>query len=124
MLGRSKKSPVVLALLATLLLTLGVSAAEPSKKLTKVASKQVCMINEQYMEKDQIPVEVDGRMYYGCCAMCVEKLNQNEKSRYAIDPLSGKKVDKALAVIAADEDFNVYYFENDKNLEAFNKKTE
>ena len=120
----SRKLTVVLALIATLPLTLGVYAAEAPRKLTKVESKQVCMINEQYMEKDQIPVEVDGRMYYGCCAMCVEKLNQNEKSRYAIDPLSGKKVDKALAVIAADEDFNVYYFENDKNLKAFNEKAE
>ncbi len=99
-----------------------VSASEPARKLVKVESKQVCMINEQFMEKDQIEVKVDGKMYYGCCAMCVERLNKSEKSRYSVDPLSGKKVDKALAVIAADEDFNVYYFENEKNLEAWNKK--
>ena len=99
-------------------------AAESSKKLTRVESKQVCMINEQYMEKDQIAVEIDGRTYYGCCAMCVDRLNADEKSRYAVDPHSGKKVDKALAVIAADEDFNVFYFENEKNLDAYNSKAE
>jgi YHS domain-containing protein len=82
------------------------------------------MINEQYMEKDQIAVEIEDRTYYGCCAMCVERLNKDEKSRYAIDPHSGKKVDKALAVIAADEDFNVFYFENEKNLDAYNSKAE
>ena len=122
MKSRSSKSRFALILLVTL--SLIVSAEEPSRKLVRVESKQVCMINEQYMKKDQIPVEVEGRTYYGCCAMCVEKLNKSESSRFAVDPHSGKKVDKALAVIAADDDSNVYYFENEKNLDAWIAKGE
>ncbi len=120
--NRSPRIAAALAAIVAMSLTFVVSASEPAKKLVKVESKQVCMINEQFMEKDQILVEIDGKMYYGCCAMCVEKLNKAEKSRFSVDPLSGKKVDKALAVIGADEDFNVYYFENEKNLEEWNKK--
>ena len=108
----------------SLAISLTAFAADEFRKLTKVESKQVCMINEQYMKKDQIAVDVEGKTYYGCCAMCVERLSKSEKSRYAVDPISGKKVDKAAAIIAADEDANVFYFENEKNLEAYNAKAE
>ena len=32
------------------------------------------MITEAVYEKDQIPVTVDGKTYYGCCDMCKEML--------------------------------------------------
>jgi YHS domain-containing protein len=51
--------------------------------------------------------------------MCKEKLRSNAKSRVAIDPVSGKEVDKATAVIGASPDGKVFYFENLDNLKQF-----
>lgn len=93
---------------------------KPSGKLTKVEPKTVCMINEQAMGKDQIPVEVEGKTYYGCCEMCKKALAADAAKRAAIDPVSGVLVDKATAIIAAQEDGRVFYFENDENLKKYN----
>lgn len=90
--------------------------------LKKVETKKVCMINNQVFDKDQIPVEVDGKTYFGCCAMCKERLAKDAESRKAVDPVSLKEVDKATAVIGADAEGNVQYFENEKNLEAYSAK--
>src|SRR5262245_66626493 len=69
--------------------------------LVQVETKYVCMINNQRFDKEQIPVEVAGKTYYGCCEMCKDKLKNDPKSRMAVDTVSGKKVDKAKAVIGA-----------------------
>lgn len=95
--------------------------AVPKGPLTKVDPKTVCMVNEMAMGKDQIPVEVEGRTYYGCCDMCKKALANDATKRSAIDPISGKTVDKAKAVIAAQEDGRVFYFENEENLAKLNK---
>ena len=108
-----------LAMMLTAVVAVGETPAPP---LTKVESKQVCMINEQYFEKEQIPVEVDGKTYFGCCSMCKDRLANDPESRFAVDPVSGKQVDKATAVIAADADGRVAFFENEKNLKAYNKR--
>tara|TARA_B100000508_G_scaffold138607_1_gene135059 strand:- start:203 stop:598 length:396 start_codon:yes stop_codon:yes gene_type:complete len=62
-------------------------------------SSYVCYVTNRYMGTDQIPVEVEGKTYYGCCQGCVGNLKKNRKIRYAIDPLTGEEVDKALAYI-------------------------
>jgi len=54
--------------------------------------------------------------------MCKDKLKSNLASRISIDPVSGKQVDKATSVIAAANNGNVYYFENEQNLNIFNAK--
>lgn len=51
------------------------------------------------MGKAQIPVEVEGKTYFGCCDMCKTRLAQDPESRAALDPVSGARVDKASAVI-------------------------
>lgn len=84
--------------------------------LKRVETKKVCMINNQLFEKDQIPVQVEGRTYYGCCEMCKEKLAKDAAARQAVDPVTGKKVDKAKAVIAALPDGKVLYFESTETL--------
>lgn len=86
----------------------------------RVEPKKVCMINERVFANDQIPVKVAGKTYYGCCEMCKTTLAQNESKRTAIDPVSKRKVDKALAVIGSDRQGRVYYFESEANLLAFN----
>jgi YHS domain-containing protein len=93
----------------------------PSGILKKVDTKTVCMVNEQAMGKDQIPVEVDGKTYYGCCEMCKKALADNPAKRIAHDPLSGMQIDKATAVIAAQEDGRVFYFESEESLAKWNE---
>ena len=87
--------------------------------LVQVESKYVCMVNNQRFEKEQIAIQVKDRTYYGCCEMCKEKLRTNAKSRVATDPVSGKEVDKATAVIGASTDGKVFYFENVENLKKY-----
>ena len=93
---------------------------QTSSSLTEVDSKYVCMVTNQLFVKEQIPVEVEGKTYYGCCEMCEAKIKNNPQSREATDPVSGKKVDKAEAIIGATADGSIYYFESEENLEIFN----
>jgi YHS domain-containing protein len=97
------------------------SAYEPFAAMfvTRVEAKKVCMINEKVFVDDQIPVPVNGKTYYGCCAMCKTALAEDASKRTATDPVSGKTVDKADAVIGADSIGRVYYFESETNLRAF-----
>ncbi len=87
--------------------------------LTQVETKYVCMINNKRFDKEQIAVEVEGQTYYGCCEMCKDKLKNDKASRWATDPVSGKKVDKAKAIIGADADGKVFYFESLENLKKY-----
>lgn len=114
-------------LLAALLLSFSAFAqddAKPSGKLSRVETKMVCMINEHAMGKEQIPIEIEGRTYYGCCDMCKKALAADAAKRVAVDPVSGKQVDKATAVIAAQEDGRVFYFESEASLAKYNKQYE
>lgn len=110
----------VVALLVSALAFAGENGVRPALK--KVETKKVCMINNTVFEKDQIPVQVSGKTYYGCCEMCKERLAKEAEARVATDPVTGKKVDKATAVIAAKQDGTVLYFENEKTLEQYEKK--
>lgn len=96
-----------------------VQALAETGKLRKVETKYVCMVNNAVMGKPQIPVKVDDKTYYGCCEMCVKTLKGQSISRFAIDPVTGKKVDKAKAVIGAKPNGEVLYFENEKTFNAF-----
>ncbi len=88
--------------------------------LTPVTDRRlVCMVNNQYMGKPQIPVDVDGKIYYGCCPMCKERLATNPAARAAIDPASHKTVDKADAVIARTPSGSVLYFESAQTLAVY-----
>jgi len=123
------KVTFIFSILALLTMTVLQAKAEGLEKQTQVEqyestlirvdSKYVCMINDQHFNKEQIPVEVDGETYYGCCEMCKTKLKTDPKSRVAVDPVSGMKVDKALSVIGVNPDGGVCYFENEKNLQKF-----
>jgi YHS domain-containing protein len=96
--------------------TTGQTTPVAAASLKRVETKKVCMINNQVFEKDQIPVEVEGRTYYGCCEMCKERLAKDAAARSAVDPVTGKTVDKATAVIAAQADGSVLYFESEETL--------
>lgn len=93
-------------------------------QLEQVNPKYTCMINNTLFKKEQIPVPVDGITYYGCCQMCVKKLNENPESRFAIDPVSGERVNKAEAIVGATPDSTVYYFESVANMKKFEPQNE
>lgn len=105
--------------LALLIGSIPAMAQEKTEWLTPVEAQYVCMMNDKAFDKVQIPVEVDGKTYYGCCSMCEAHLKKNDVIRKAIDPVSGNEVSKAEAVIAADKNDKVYYFENSENLKTY-----
>lgn len=80
---------------------------------------QVCMVNDQFMGKPQIPVEYDGKTYFGCCAMCKERLAREPATRTAADPVTGQTVDKAKAIIVQDEAGKVLYFASEDTLRRY-----
>jgi YHS domain-containing protein len=92
-------------------------AADAAARVTD--TDKVCMVNDRYMGTPQIPVDVAGKRYYGCCAMCKERLAKDKAARYAVDPVSGKQVDKATAVIGQLADGSVLYFENEANRKKY-----
>jgi len=93
--------------------------AAATQNLERVDAKYVCFVNKHKFDKEQIPVKVEGRTYYGCCDMCKAKLTEDANSRFDTDPVSGKRVDKATAVIGADADGKVYFFQNENNLRSY-----
>src|SRR5688500_9352244 len=100
----------------------GVAQAGEKQELKRVETKKVCMVNNQVFDKDQIPVAVGGKTYYGCCEMCKERLAKDAAARTAVDPVTGKPVDKATAVIAAMPDGTVLYFETQETYEKYIKQ--
>lgn len=93
--------------------------SDATAALTPIKAEYVCMVNNAAFDKPQIPVEVNGKTYYGCCPMCKERLSKDASARMATDPVSGKSVDKAEAVIGKTADGSVYYFENEGNLKKY-----
>ena len=91
-----------------------------TRELTLVADfSQVCMVNNQFMGRAQIPVEVGGRTYFGCCEMCKGRLASDPATRSAKDPVNGKLVDKSSAVIAKRASGEVLYFESNATFEQY-----
>lgn len=90
---------------------------------SKVPNELVCMVNNAYMGKAQIPVPVNGKTYYGCCEMCVVKLNNDKTARTSKDPFSNKLVDKTEAyIVLMNEEGAVAYFESKENYSNYKKK--
>lgn len=115
---------VTLVLSAAAVLYAGVAIAQDSgsgQPLKQVEPQYVCMITNQLYDKVQIPVVVEDKTYYGCCQMCEAKLKEDPLSRMAVDPVSGKEVDKSTAVIGASPDGKVYYFESLEDMTAYGK---
>ena len=97
----------------------GDTVLESKSGLVIADAEYVCMVNNQLFPKVQIPVEVDGKTYYGCCSMCETTLNTNPSSRSAVDPVSGNTVDKSAAIIGADSSGKTFYFENIENFKNY-----
>lgn len=94
--------------------------AAPVGKLTKIEPSKVCMVRNHAFEEPQLPLEIKGKIYYGCCEMCKNMLVKDWKQRVAVDPVSKKTISKAAAVIGVGANKSVLYFENETNLEKYN----
>lgn len=83
----------------------------------------VCMVNNKYMGEQQIAVPINEKIYYGCCQKCVADLTTDESTRFALDPISKKTVDKAMAFIILDPNKTgtVLYFESEENISEYLK---
>lgn len=99
-------------------------SSDTASSLTLVTDRSLmCMVNNQFMGRPQIPIEVDGRTYYGCCEMCKGRLGSDPSSRVSTDPVSGNTVDKATAVIGRAGDGRTLYFENNQTFAAYAQGT-
>lgn len=122
---KNQKTFGVLLLILLFAATMGIVPAQAAGPgLVKAEVKKVCMVNNHFMGKDQIPVQVEGKTYYGCCEMCKEKLAKDETSRYSTDPVTGARVDKAKAVIGVLPDGTALYFENDASFNKYAAKSQ
>jgi len=75
------------------------------------------------ISKYEIGDPVPHKFYYGCCAMCKDKLVNDLSARTAIDPVTNNRVDKADAFIAIAGDKGVVaYFENAQSFKRFFQK--
>ena len=101
------------------------SAVQPAQSpagLTRIVDPSlVCMVNNRFMDSPQIPVPVNGKTYYGCCAGCKAKLANDPSARTAVDPVTQRPVDKALAVLAKTNTGAVLYFESEQNLASYSQ---
>lgn len=119
----SKKTEIKTAVAENKSATKEVVQNNNSQKGINVPNNMVCMVNDAYMGKEQIEVPFEGKMYYGCCNMCKEKIPKDESARYATDPHSLKKISKADAYIVIIGNNNeVAYFENEENYQQFLKE--
>jgi YHS domain-containing protein len=99
------------------------AAATPQPALTRITDRSlICMVNNQFMGRPQIPVQVDGKTYYGCCEMCKARLANDPTARTGVDPISNKPVDKSMAIIAKADTGAALYFENEQNYAAYAKR--
>ena len=94
-------------------------AATASAKIRPVASNLVCMVNNRFMGTEQIRVAVGDKTYFGCCEMCEGRLKSNPAVRTATDPVTGRPVDKASAIIGALPNGEVRYFESEASFARF-----
>ena len=93
--------------------------ASPSGLTRVTAASLVCMVNARFMGSEQIPVTVDDKTYFGCCAACKQKLQSSVAARTALDPVTRRPVDKATAVIGKTETGEVFYFESEDSFSRY-----
>jgi YHS domain-containing protein len=99
----------------------GSAKSASSGALTRISDHGgVCMLSNRYLgERADVPIEVEGKTYRGCCANCAARLGSHPETRTASDPVTGKPVDKATAVLARDANNRVFYFESEATLAGF-----
>lgn len=88
-------------------------------RVRQVSAEKVCMLDDWTLDSALFTAEVAGKTYYCCFEKCGEKFQSNPELRFAVDPISGVKLDKADALYGVSRDGKGYYFETLENLEMF-----
>jgi YHS domain-containing protein len=99
----------------------GAAGTMEGNNIKTVVPSEVCMVNDTVFGREQIPVEYEGKTYYGCCKNCVGRIKEDSSVRYSRDPVTGGVVDKALAIILEGVDGQALYFESIESAEIFHK---
>jgi len=61
---------------------------------------QVCMVKRTVQPHTTYTYDYQGKTYHFCCTMCLSKFKADpENLKWAADPVNGKRVDKADALI-------------------------
>jgi hypothetical protein len=82
----------------------------------------VCMLSNRYLgERADVPIQVEGKTYRGCCANCAARLGSLAEARVAKDPVTGHAVDKGSAVLARDANNHLYYFESEATFASYTR---
>ncbi|CAM2069701.1 M56 family metallopeptidase [Sulfidibacter corallicola] len=88
--------------------------------------RHVCMFADEVIENGprvSRVLEIDGHRYYLATKECLESIARHSEIRFARDPMSGREVDKANAVLAVYAGSSrVAYFENEENLAEYNRR--
>ena len=81
--------------------------------------RYLCMVEDKVFADQTLLVRIEGATYYACRSDSAQ-MARNASYRTAVDPLTGRMVDKSKAVLRQDrEDNKVYYFENYENAKTF-----
>lgn len=118
---RLKLFSLAVGLLALSLWTLACGRGDLAAFIDPVNADEVCMVQKYYMgPAKQTPVVMEGKTYYVCCQGCHDTLKKSPlKERFSVDPVSGKTVDKAEAVLGKAKNGQIHFFENEANRAAF-----
>lgn len=86
--------------------------------LSNVAASRVNMVTNKVEKTAQKAVSLNGKTYFAG-ENYASTMIQNQSLRFAADPLTNKKIDKADAVIFADASGRVFYFESENSYKDF-----
>lgn len=86
-----------------------------------ISHKNVCMEDDLYSSNTRTPVLIMNKTYYGCNKKAIKFLSSNESLRFAIDPVSKAKVDKATAIISLhpERSGKVIYFGSEQTYNTY-----
>lgn len=96
-----------------------INAGSPSQWLTRVEAKNVNMVTNRTENGTQQSLNINGSSYFVADETYAWTLQQNLNLRFAVDPITNRKVDKAKAALFADASGRVFYFESEKSYEEF-----
>lgn len=98
---------------------LTVKSASPDAWLSRVDMSKVNMVTNRVADKALSAVTVDGSTYYVPNKDYEAAFNMNLSLRFAVDPITSKRIDKSEALVLADSEGRVFYFESEKTYRDF-----
>ena len=93
------------------------ATGRPGARLTD--RTRVCMLQDTVQARAGLEYEYQGKKYYLCCGGCLAAFQANaEQYSTAVDPVTGTKMDKAIAPIYAYRG-HAYFFASEESLATF-----